>query len=133
MIASLVSALFDSCSPSTIIRLIISIIVFPLDTVFGRRCWSHICDETTKVIPAFANRNAASAIILICFEILVGAALPHHSPDAVFIGSVLTMGFATPIMHSATTTALAGHDIVGYLLLCFLAHRTVKFPDLFTA
>ncbi len=76
-----ISILLPIGSPPTITRSIISrSIRESINRILEARPLTHVGEEVFKLAPAGANRNANSAVLLICREVRIGASLDHHAP-----------------------------------------------------
>lgn len=83
-IASPIHRLLFLCSPPTISRLIISIVVYTINLT-AIRPWPHIIKECRKGIsPSIAHANASSAIILPAFVSRILASLSDTTPRLKF-------------------------------------------------
>jgi len=85
---SLIVRLFFICSPSTICRFVIAVIVDSINAVTRARLFTHVFQECLKAItPSVAHRYASSSVILIRNAILGIASLLHACPAIVFASS----------------------------------------------
>jgi hypothetical protein len=50
--------------PSAVLRLIIAVVIDPVDLVLQRRTTPHICEEVRERPPSVANLNPATAVAL---------------------------------------------------------------------
>lgn len=55
-------SLFQLCSPSAIVRAIVTIIIDSVNRMFGARSFAHILNECKKRMPTVTNYNTPSAI-----------------------------------------------------------------------
>lgn len=62
--ASLVCALFCYCSPVAVLRFVVAVVVAPFDRMLVRRAAPHVGKEVLELQPAFADRDAASTVVL---------------------------------------------------------------------
>lgn len=78
-----IGGLFLAGGPTAIVRLIISVIVFAVDS-FAARWWSHVGKKVFKTVsPAFANLNAARAVVGKTCVLWILATIYHHRPHAI--------------------------------------------------
>lgn len=79
---SLVSLLFASCYPTTIIRLVIPFVVDPIKRV-AVRLFSHVRNKVLECLPSVANRYSPSSIVAPLAHRLVFATVKHSLPRIV--------------------------------------------------
>lgn len=106
VIAASVLCLLGLFQPSTVARLIVTVVVDAVN--FVRRRWSlpHIRKEVLKrILPAVANRNAACAVSFVCFFVLVQAPAFNSAPDFVFGGFRQAVGL--PAAYGVPSAAAA--------------------------
>jgi len=82
-IRSSVVRLLRFCSPSTVYRFVIAVIVFSVQRMCCRRFFTHIFEECVKIIPSFANRNTATSVPLVVRMIWISATCQHLAPHRV--------------------------------------------------
>ncbi|WP_167309921.1 hypothetical protein [Ralstonia mannitolilytica] len=77
-----VFALRALAGPAAIARLVVPIVI---DTVYRVSGWafSHVRDKVLKTSPAFANRDAATAVIMGLGDLRICASLKHRAPNSV--------------------------------------------------
>ena len=89
-VAPSVTALFNLCHPSTIVRLIIAVVVVALNFQ-SRWAWPHISKKCLeRIAPLVAHGNAARTIFHEVFRLFVKAASFGGFPRSIFSGSMLT-------------------------------------------
>lgn len=81
-VGSLVVSLFNLRNPSAIFRRVVSVIVRAVDR-HARRFFAHVREEILELRPAFTNRDAATAVILVIVRIGVRAARMHVTPRTI--------------------------------------------------
>lgn len=97
-----ICGLLFRCRPTTVIRLVMTIIVETFDHHLRRWPAPHVFDEGCKTKrPSFANKNSPSAIAVIAFMVLVVASGNHPSPDVIFRPSLAFTRCA--VTHFRTT------------------------------
>jgi hypothetical protein len=72
--------------PPTVARLVMAVVVSPFKTVVRRRPYPHVGKEVFKLVPPFADTDAASAVAPVANKSRVFTPLDHHRPDAVLGG-----------------------------------------------
>jgi len=78
--------LFSEC-PSAIARLVVSVVLDPINRVLGRWTRTHIREEGLKrPLPSTADTDAAPAVEVIARMLRVVATLAHAVPDVVLRG-----------------------------------------------
>ena len=92
MSGSLVSSLFCTSSPSTIIWAIGSVIVDSIQRSLGWR-FAHVSNEIRIIKPAFAHHNSTPALVFVGRAALVIASLANVAPN--FITAWVSRFFAT--------------------------------------
>lgn len=80
-----IGALFFRGRPSAISRLIISIIIFSVNTVKFAWSWPHVSNEVFKSSPSLANLNA-SAMMAMVFRMVSCTSYKHSSPYFILSG-----------------------------------------------
>jgi hypothetical protein len=78
-----VGYLLFSVSPSHVARFVISVVVNAINGESRVGSFAHISEKISKVIPAFADLNAARTVVSVCLAAWVVASLPHATPDVV--------------------------------------------------
>lgn len=78
-IASRISGLFLSSGPSAITRFVISVVVNAIQGKPGR-CFSHVREKTSEIIPSCTDRNSTSSITMKRIFLRIIAAFNHVSP-----------------------------------------------------
>lgn len=133
-------------NPLAIARLVITVIVDAFNRV-AFRARSHVCQESLKTVPSFADLNASTAVAVKSLVFWVGASLAHHKPDRI-------SRFSLAVSPDAMTVRLAGAASVekvspkatartgvtsqncaagdrGCLTAIALTNPAIPFPDLF--
>lgn len=77
--------LFRLRSPAAVIRLIVSIFVRePIKRMPLSRLWSHVRIEILKTVPAFANGNSSTAVMMVILRVWIIATSLHCAPRSIF-------------------------------------------------
>ena len=76
--------LLGLCRPSTISRLVISVIVDAVDGVRRSCPWAEVGIKNRETLPSIANRNPPTSIVLVIATRWVLATLAHMAPYFVF-------------------------------------------------
>jgi hypothetical protein len=72
-------------SPTAITRLVIAVVVFPLDRPFSAWTWSYIGQEIQeRFSPAITHCNSTTAVVSVLAVIGITASLNNTLPDSVF-------------------------------------------------
>lgn len=92
-IVSGVSILLARCSPATIRRAIVAIIV---DSIDGKIMWSisHVFQKIKKVVPSVAYFYSAIKISALSVRVAFSASLNHSLPDFVCSGVASSVSFS---------------------------------------
>lgn len=87
-----VECLLELCSPSTISRFVIAVIVDPINGMLP--CWAlaHVGEKVREFIPSFANLDAARSIPKIFGMVRIFTTLTHRVPSMVNRRSRFAMG-----------------------------------------
>ena len=78
--ASVVGLLLPGC-PATVSRLVVPVVVYPIDSQMGLWPVAHVSQEVAEAQPALANRDASSAIVRVRAACRAEAAPLHVAPD----------------------------------------------------
>lgn len=81
-VTSLVSSLLRRGSPSAITRLVVTFVVDSIEGVRRRRSWPHVSEEVFECLPAFADTNAAPAIVPVIGRPRILASRFHVAPHS---------------------------------------------------
>jgi len=85
MIGSSVVILDAFCSPSTVCRFVIAIIVNTVYRMLYRRTWANIPKERRKrIFPAITHHNTTTSIVVVRLEARIIAAAKYITPASVF-------------------------------------------------
>jgi hypothetical protein len=80
-----VVGLFPSGRPSAITRLVVPVVVDPVEHQVGRRSASHVGDKRLEALaPALAHSDSASPVALVIERRWPITAIPHGAPDSIF-------------------------------------------------
>jgi len=92
VVAPIVSLLY-LCSPLTVIRGVISIVVDTFNAMGSRRTLTHISKEVLERIPSRADFNSSASVRCV-FQRMVATSNPHTMPCAVLrsMGKVMCFG-----------------------------------------
>lgn len=82
--SSPVSGLFSSCCPLAIGRLVISLIIDALNTVFWRWSWPHVGHEVFKTSPPATNFDPTATIVFEGYASLASTTGIDQPPNAMF-------------------------------------------------
>jgi hypothetical protein len=104
-----ISTLLLNRGPPTVTRLIVTIIIFPVNRILRPRLKPHVCQEILEgVQPAIAHLDTATAITEVALVIGIGAALDHAIPSLKFRKVALAMSRSITISsHQFTGKATA--------------------------
>ncbi len=111
-----VSHLLLSRRPAAVARLVVPVVVDPVDLMFLRRTWPHVGKEVLeRVHPTVANRDATATVAAPSFVIRVFASTFKASPDGIFAPLLAVTGEAVAkvrvvgrLLSSHTRSLLAG-------------------------
>jgi hypothetical protein len=103
---SSITRLFLRHSPSTISRLIISVVVNAVDGMLRTRRPSHVFEEIfVRIKPSIADSNSPSAISVIVLAFSVVAALLYAAPCTIFLCSIVGIAEMAFAMRSGRQAA----------------------------
>lgn len=91
-----------TCSPSTIIRLIVSINIWKSVQRMAGRLFSHIGKKVIENLPSFADSNAPTSIVRITYGLAIGASSDHIYPTTV----------SRRMGHGMPATGFAGLSVI---------------------
>ena len=112
-ITTSIVGLLYSCSPSTIIRLVISIIINSFHLMFRRRTLTHVRNEVFKgVSPSIAHCYSASAVVRKSIGFRVVASLLNAAPNVIyFCASTIVLRSQTISAHCISVITAATYRI----------------------
>ena len=96
---SAIQNLLRPCSPTTILRSIITIVIDSIKRMFSRWGVSHIFKKASKIKPSFAYLNSSSSIIRIAFYTRIFTSANHAPPSTPFF-SLFPIHSMTVFVHS---------------------------------
>jgi len=73
--------------PFAVVRRIVSIVIDPVNRMFGTGGWPHVCNEVGKIEPSLANSNTSSAVVAKFGIGRVIASIKHVMPSPVLFCS----------------------------------------------
>jgi len=79
------------CCPTTISRLIVTIIVYAVNAVLWSWSMPHIGKKVFKLMPAFADRNTATAVMFVGRRFFIATSLYHSVPNPVNRSAIFFM------------------------------------------
>lgn len=121
-----VRGLFQIGGPSAVSRFVIAVVVDSFDAVLTRRHWSHVGQESGKVIPPpIANLNPSATVVRVSAERWRVAALNGSSPDAIF-GRVASTVRGVELAVNLAAPAAAARRLLG-------SQRGCRHADLYAA
>ena len=102
--------LFDPCSPATIPRLVIAVVVDAIDGVFRARPWPHIGQEVFELSPTLTHGDPAATPIFIVLRIGIIAAPAQLRPTLILRGVLASFTLAM-LNHALTPLSTASFSI----------------------
>lgn len=104
MIASIVCILFFACSPFTITRFIVSVVVFALDTHSFRR-FAHVSKKVCELFPSGTNANSAPSVVFVAGCLGIVTPIPHGTPTMKGSGAAFPVRFVRADKFSSPAPA----------------------------
>lgn len=116
-IVSSVAILHRSCRPAAVTRLVVAIYINAVNRVFAVRSFANISQEVLKLLPAVANRDTSTSIVLVRRFGWPGAAGSHGKPASVggvhVLGSTHAVGGVQFDTVAATGLGVSGLEVFG--------------------
>lgn len=85
-IVASIAMLLDRGRPAAVSRLVIAVIVNPVNRVLGRRARPHIREEVLEGSPAIAHGDTSPAVVPVSGDVGIRASRPHAGPDSIHFG-----------------------------------------------
>lgn len=79
-----ITSLLFRCSPFTVFRTVIAVIIATLYRMVARRSRAHVTIENDKIFPAFANTYVSATIICKPLLVIILATLLYSLPNFIF-------------------------------------------------
>lgn len=134
-----ISTLLKPCGPTTIRRLVVSIVINAIKRMVCARTWSHISDEILKCLPSFAHGYSASAVAKVVRSVRVATSVHHQTPNTIFgCLSLAVTDAAEPLVfnHPAAATRnspIAQKNALSDVLVSAVAKAYPSRPSLLRA